>query len=85
MVGLASALLPNTIPSFGLIFVFCPAQAQEENMFHLVGFDTEVTPWCGDVPGLFYQSLAQINACSDWCCRLALSDPFDEDLLSALR
>jgi hypothetical protein len=54
-------------------------------MFHLVGFDTEVTPWCGDVPGLFYQSLAQINACSDWCCRLALSDPFDEDLLSALR
>ena len=33
--------------------------------------------------GLFYQSLATINACSDWCCRLALSDPFDEDLQSA--
>jgi hypothetical protein len=33
--------------------------------------------------GLFYQSLAQINTCSDWCCRLALSDPFDEDLQSA--
>jgi hypothetical protein len=33
--------------------------------------------------GLFYQKLAKINACSDWYCRLALSDPFDEDLQSA--
>jgi hypothetical protein len=33
--------------------------------------------------GVFYQSLAKVNACSDWCCRLALSDPFDEDLQSA--
>jgi hypothetical protein len=33
--------------------------------------------------GIFYQSLAKVNACSDWCCRLALSDPFDEDLQSA--
>jgi hypothetical protein len=33
--------------------------------------------------GMFYQSLDKISACSDWCCRLALSDPFDEDLQSA--
>jgi hypothetical protein len=30
--------------------------------------------------GPFYQSLAQTNVCLDWCCRLALSDTFDEDL-----
>jgi hypothetical protein len=32
--------------------------------------------------GPFYHSLDQCSTCIDWCCRYALSDPFDEDFQS---
>jgi hypothetical protein len=50
LVGLASALCQNIIPSFGIVFVFvlCPAQAQEA---YTTWWDStpELTLWCGDV------------------------------------
>jgi hypothetical protein len=33
--------------------------------------------------GEFYQSLDRMSACVDWCCQHALSDPMDEDFISA--
>jgi hypothetical protein len=32
--------------------------------------------------GPFYHSLQEHSVCVDWCCRFALSDPFDDDLQS---
>jgi hypothetical protein len=33
--------------------------------------------------GEFYQSLERTSTCLDWCCQYALSDPMDEDFISA--
>jgi hypothetical protein len=33
--------------------------------------------------GEFYQSLDRTSTCVDWCCQHALSDPMDEDFISA--
>jgi hypothetical protein len=47
--------------------IYTVTDPQQQSLDQINTFRNYFTPG-----GLFYQSLAQINACSDWCCRLYL-------------